>query len=613
MTRPALAVLVRRLTITAALGAFVAGLVAVAATPPAAAAAPRDVDDFTFSSFDAQYTLGRDADGHSTLRAVETLVAQFPDTDQNRGIRRAVPKDYDGHPTDLRILSVTDGEGEALDYDTDSDDGFEVVTIAADDFVHGERTYVITYEQTNITRAFEDEADEEFYWDVNGTGWAQRFDRVTATVRIGSELAPALTGRSDCAAGASGATGSCRIASSEDAGDTVVTAEADGLAAGETLSFAVGFEEGTFVPRDSSIWSSQWSVVLVLGLVLLVLAVGGGILARVTVLADARGRATVIPEYLPPAEPELPVLAMVLRRPTKAVAATLISFAVRGFARIVQDGSDYQLEYQGPAKPVRSSARADLGPIELRIARAFFGSTFTPGERADLSGGDEKVGPKIHKAVAAARTAAVTEGYMTSPASAPVAIVWILGIAATVSLFLGSVGLLADARGGALPVVTLVLAAVPIVPVLLVSRRPLTARGAEARDHLRGMRDYLQLAEEDRLRVLQSVEGAERSMTGDGDSVIRLYERLLPYAVLLGVEKSWAGVLARAYETEETAPGWYAGRDAFSSATFAASIGAFSSSTVSHFSGSAASSSSGGTGGGISAGGGGGGGGGGGV
>lgn len=611
MTRTAIAALVSSLLVSSVLAAS-ALLTAVPAAAAPAQSLPRDVDDFSFSSFDAQYTLGRDAEGRSTLATVETLVARFPETDQNRGIRRAIPQDYDGHPTDLTVTGVTDGEGWPLDYEIDSDDGFELVTIAADDFVHGEQTYVIRYEQSNVTRYYDDTGDDEFYWDVNGTAWAQPFDRVTATVRIPSELSGALNGLVDCAAGATGAEGDCRITSSEDAGDTVVAVEASDLAPEETLTLAVGFEEGTFVPRDSSIWASHWAVILLLGLLLLILAVGGGILARSTVLADAKGRPTIVPEYLPPTEPELPVLAVVVGRPTKAVAATLLSFAVRGFARIIQSGKKYELEYRGDAKPVTARSRADLAPIELRIARAFFGSEFTPGERADLSGGDEKLGTKIHKAVSAARTAAADQGYVRSPATAPVVLVWIAGCAATIALFISSVGLLADARGGALPVITLVLALLPILPLLLVSRRPLTERGAEARDHLRGMKTYLELAEEDRLRVMQSVTGAERIDAGDGEAVVRLYERLLPYAVLLGVEKSWAGTLATAYESLGHQPGWYDGRDGFSSVSFIAGVGAFSSTTASHFSGSAASSSSGGSSG-ASAGGGGGGGGGGGV
>src|SRR6187399_2219239 len=51
------------------------------------------VDDFTFESFDAVYELSRGDDGRSQVRTTETLVAVFPDYDQNRGIKRALVTD----------------------------------------------------------------------------------------------------------------------------------------------------------------------------------------------------------------------------------------------------------------------------------------------------------------------------------------------------------------------------------------------------------------------------------------------------------------------------------------------------------------------------------------
>src|SRR5690606_25835665 len=134
-------------------------------------------------------------DGHSVLTTTETLVAVFPDFDQNRGIRRLLVDDYDGHPTDIEVQSVTDGDGNPRNYETDSDDEFLELTIADDGvYVHGEQTYVITYTQRNVTRFFADTDADEFYWDTNGNGWAQPFGQVTATVRLGADLMAAHNG-----------------------------------------------------------------------------------------------------------------------------------------------------------------------------------------------------------------------------------------------------------------------------------------------------------------------------------------------------------------------------------------------------------------------------------
>jgi uncharacterized membrane protein YgcG len=155
-------------------------------------------------------------------------------------------------------------------------------------------------------------------------------------------------------------------------------------------------------------------------------------------------------------------------------------------------------------------------------------------------------------------------------------------------------------------------------------RRPvLTDAGAEQRDYLLGMRDYLQLAEADRLRMLQSPEGADRVDVGNHVDLVKLYEKLLPFAVLWGIEDEWSKVLAIHYEAESTSPSWYVSQNAFNSSLFASSLVGLSTavaatatpvvtSSSSSWSGSSGGSFSGGSsGGGFSGGGGGGGGGGG--
>lgn len=80
--------------------------------------------------------------------------------------------------------------------------------------------------------------------------------------------------------------------------------------------------------------------------------------------------------------------------------------------------------------------------------------------------------------------------------------------------------------------------------------------------------------------MLQSAHGAERYREGSIE-IVHLYERLLPYAMLFGMEKSWGRTLDIAYGSASTAPTWLNTR---------ASVGAFSS-QLSSFSSAARSSS----------------------
>jgi hypothetical protein len=59
-----------------------------------AAPAIADVNNFEFESFDASYELSvnKAADNRPEMLVTETLVAVFPETDQNRGIRRDISR-----------------------------------------------------------------------------------------------------------------------------------------------------------------------------------------------------------------------------------------------------------------------------------------------------------------------------------------------------------------------------------------------------------------------------------------------------------------------------------------------------------------------------------------
>ncbi len=138
-----------------------------------------------------------------------------------------------------------------------------------------------------------------------------------------------------------------------------------------------------------------------------------------------------------------------------------------------------------------------------------------------------------------------------------------------------------------------------------------TPLGRKMMDGIEGLRQYLTLAEKDRM-----------NMAGVPDMSPRHFETLLPYAVALGVEKPWAETFDRWLLAAAAAgaaasyhPAWYHG-DSFSSGSFSDRMGGFAGSMASTMTSSLPdppkSSSSGFSSGGGSSGGGGGGGGGGG-
>ena len=128
------------------------------------AAFAAQTDNFTITKFDAEYSLGRDSENRSTLRAKWTITANFPPK-QNHGIAPVFVKEYDGHHTSFTLESVTDDKGKGLEYTWKGD---ELRIGNKDVYVEGEKTYVITYTQRDVTKHYADTGKDEFYWDAIG-------------------------------------------------------------------------------------------------------------------------------------------------------------------------------------------------------------------------------------------------------------------------------------------------------------------------------------------------------------------------------------------------------------------------------------------------------------
>ena len=514
------------------------------------AAVSTGLQDFSFASLDVDFTLTRDDAGESRLQVVETFVAQFPDADQNRGMRRSIPDSYFGAPLHPTLRSVTDENGTARPVETESDDGYLVITSAADDFVHGAQTYVFTYTLENVTRFFADTGVDEFYWDVLGEEWAQPFGRATLTMHLDPALAAAMTGEQACYYGDTGATTQCGI--------EVVT-EADGSA--------------------TSTVRRRW-------------------------LRDEPGRPTIIAEYTPPPDIDALESAVLLGQVTKAIPAEVLEQAVVGSIRIIEG----KARMFGGAKLEAQLIDPALADGDGRmLLDGLFGPELTPGATYEFGRTDTRFSTAAQSILKAADQELTTRGLRRPVRGALRAWPSIAAVGAGAATFAFGVAALVGFVSWIVPVMLMILGALVIfvVPILLL-RKPLTAAGAETRDHLAGLQEFIRWAEEDRIRMLQSPSGAERVPVDVGDprQMLELYEVLLPYAVVFGQEKEWAAQLAVYYGS--SAPGWYVGTHGFNAAAFSSGISTLSTT-------SSSSSGSGGSSGGGGAGGGGGGGGGGGV
>ncbi|MBX3099721.1 MAG: DUF2207 domain-containing protein [Salinibacterium sp.] len=541
-------------------------------------AAHADTSDFTFDSFNADFTLSRLDDGTSRLHVVETIVAVFPDFDQNRGIVRAIPTDYDGVDLRTTVESVVDENGDSVPYDITNTGSFLEVALGTDAFVHGATTYVISYWQENVVRSFSDTNSDEFYWDINGTGWQQPFGSVTGVLHVDPTLESSLSGNTACYAGPVNATDTCDVTATT---PTDFAVGVNDLGPGENVTLVVGFDKGTFVapvPTRGVVLPIPWYVDLLSGgLGLLGLGtLAGAIVARVRSGKGAPGRGTIIPQYSEP--PAITILqsAYLEARSLTAIPAALVRLAVRKNIRILAyavEGSDepYTLQYLGSEK---------TNPEDDAIIAIIFGNNPEPGVTSPFGSSQQTEARALVALGAKANESLETEGYRERPPGKGVGMLFVgiqvaLGIVAIATLVI-SAGMFLAVSVYLGPAVVVGTAAFIVTAIM--ARRPLrlTAKGAEAHEYLLGMKMYLTLAEKDRLEYLQSPQGAERIDVGNNQEMIKLYEKLLPWAVLWSVEDQWSKELALRVEADPSQqPDWFVSDTAFNASIFSSAINGF--------------------------------------
>ena len=560
-------------------------------------AAHADTSDFTFDSYHADFTLTRLDDGTSHVDVVETVVARFPDFDQNRGIIRAIPNDYDGVDLRTQVTSVVDENGTPVQFEVYTDGDFLDVSLGTDEFVHGAVTYVISYSQENVVRSFADTDSDEFYRDLNGTGADQPFGTVSGVLHVDPSLEAALNSQNACYFGPQGSTDTCPVTSDS---STDFSVSVDDIAARQNVTMVVGFDKGTFVapvPTRGVVVPVPWYVNLLSG-GLGVLGLGtlaGAISARVrSNRGRATGRGTIIPQYSEPDGITILQSAYLESRPATALPAALVRLAVRKNIRILAytvEGTDepYSLQYLG-------NDRAN--PEDQAILDVLFGASPEPGVTTPFGESQQAEALELSALATKAEASLVTDGFKERPPGRGIAAVLVLVQVALGVLALGTLVVSAGAFNNVSDYLwpTILIGSVAFIVTLVLARRPLrlTAKGAEAHEFLEGMKLYLTVAEEERLKFLQSPTGAERIDVGNNQEMIKLYEKLLPWAVLWGVEDQWSKELEVRVQADPAAqPDWFVGQTAFNSVMFSSAVGGFQSTIFSPSSSGSSWSSSG--------------------
>jgi uncharacterized membrane protein YgcG len=607
--------------------------------------------------FVSDVTVERNGD----LAVTETIAVQAEGRDIRRGILRDFPTVYrrrDGARVEVGfdIESVT-RDGAPENWVTERlSNGIRVRIGSADRTLSiGRHEYVIRY-RTNRQIGFFADYDE-LYWNATGTGWTFPIDQAEARITL-PEAVPFR--QTAFYTGAQEATGKDATIVEQQPG-RIVFRTTRPLPARNGLTVAASWQKGVVSPpgvSQQATWLLEDNKAPAVALISLVLVIGYYLLTWRWVGRDP-SKGTIIPLFGPPAGMSAAAVRYVdqMGFDNRAFAVAIIDLGVNGHIKLADQGRDTQIELRGGGKPIGRPEQALRGKLFSGTSRSLL-LTQTNHERI----GKARDGLKD----------ALEEGYEGklfasnygwSGFGLVATIVAIVAIVVTVAITYGSdnvaemiIGMLIPVipvmigvamiqngwrrhSGGLLLIVGgLAVALIGIVGGLVVmylSSRGImevlpgvapmvlagfavfgfhwleapSVHGRKVMDEIDGFREYLGVAEEDRLEHLNPP-----------DKTPELFERFLPYAVALDVENTWAkrfaGVLAAAAAAGgATYAGlaWYSGnRDIVSDpVSFTDHIGSDLASTVASASTAPGSSDGGGgsSGGGSSGGGGGGGGG----
>lgn len=606
------------------------------------------VNDFYFEDFTGDYYLRRAEDGTSRLRVVEKVTTVFPDYKQNKGICRRISfTNQDGVNLTLPSLTRNDigvtrnGETEPI-YSIDKYGDYYEVCTGTEEYVLGKQVYAFIYEFTDVIMEFDEsgnnvsgqdvaKAYQELYWDTNGTDSSQRFDKVTARVHFEDGTLEGFTGESLCYVGSYGAKGNerCEIQTISDG----VAFSAKDLKPHENLTFDIKIKAGTFAVKEP-----ERNYTLVLVMVGFAVVCGLLLILPFKNFLKTREKARfynglfVRPEYQPNKDYDVAEMAEIYIGEKKdAKVAVMLDMIVKGQIALIKGETAVLKRDKWSVKVKKMEGISREGAILLEILNG--GIEPKDGDEIEI-----KTRTATSKLMALGRSYDKTvidrlkqDGLVDSKyaknldfgVSGMIAAVVMVGVFVMPILF-GIVETITDGGGAMVGVLVgeeaflgvmggIALGTIIIYVYLKTKTNKFlhrTEKGLEASRYMDGLKLYIKMAEKDRLAFLQSVKGVNTSPEG----VVHLYEKLLPYAAVLGLEKSWMKELEKYYEigNVETPDWYYSGMASYSILSIASSAAsAVRSSTVMGSSGGSSSSSSGfsgGGGGGFSGGGGGGGG-----
>ena len=511
--------------------------------------------------FDVDIRINQDA----SVEFTEKIDYDFGDSEKH-GISRNIPLKYEARGGNynlrMRNVSVADEKGVPYNFQVSWDGGDKVIRIGDEDrTITGRHIYVIRYKIERSINYFSDH--DELYWNATGNDWKvpilEAGVNVFFPVEIEKEEAAIR-----CFSGYSSSKEPCEARGPmEEEGKVLGAVFEDGdMLAGEGLTVVAGLPKG--ILYEPSVFESSLRTLednLILFMPLLVFAILFLFWRRRG--RDPRGRGTIIAEFDAPKGMMPAEIGTIIDENCgeKEIAAEIINLAVKGYIRIerkekkamfakssdyvffkLKDGADLENDYE---KNLFDGIFKDKDKEESRLSEL----------KNSFYEDYKKVQGKVYEAVA-------DKGYfILNPQNERIkySAIFLLGAVTAFFLVVSAFDIPFEIYSLASLGISCIIAA---SFAFVMPRR--TSEGVAMREHILGLKRYLSVAEKDRLEFLNAPEkNPER------------FEKLLPYAIALGVEKEWAKQFQDIYKTN---PSWYSDPQAagvFNSIYFVNSLGSF--------------------------------------
>jgi uncharacterized membrane protein YgcG len=542
-------------------------------------------------------------DTSSSITVKETIKIYATGTLFKRGITRTIPTekvDSSGHrtPLDFKILSV-EKDGSTSTYHTEKGNGRTTIYVGdkAVFLSAGAYTYTISYGMRGQIGFFD--AYDELYWNVNGFDWDLPFGNVSSQITLptGGKVI-----QNACYTGRYGSRSS--NCSATVVSDNSMRFSADNLSAGQNLTVAVGFDKGLVrqpPPPPPPTFFQKFGALLLSGFISLALLFYYGYTWLRFGVDPAKP--TVFPQFEVPRDISPASVGMIdkQRYYGDLVTGSILNLAVKGYIKIEEAIAEYMLGLFKSKRYVLHKLKEDDDRLEKEEA-VLFSKLFSEGSTLTLDGTyNETVGSAVtafRKALTKQHNPLIYQGFNLKFWIAPIItiIVYIF-----LFVYLASTYFTGE-NDGLVLFLFIVLNGISFLIYQYVIRKP-TVEKLKLKSVIEGFKMYMSAAEEKQIAHFNPP-----------DLTPEIFEKLLPYALVLGAEAVWGekfqNLIDRSSIDQNYQPVWYAGR-IINFSSFNHSLNSSLSNSISSSSTPPSSSGSGSAGGGFSGGGGGGGGGGG--